>query len=134
MDPTALPIELFVQILQYLPRLYTWRLRSTGKRWNDVLSTSFVVFAALQGQDLDSFKRAPVSKPVSCMDLKLQKYHVNRSVDFHGRHFACMTHDRSGVGYELVLHIQDIEGAQEQLLNSWTAHQRKHLRRRGVRR
>lgn len=105
MDPSTLPLELFIGIFQYLSPLCTWRLRRTAKNWNKLLLSSIAVATALRDKDLDTFKRDHLSKPVSCIDLTKDDFYYERSFAFHGSHIAYMV--RHG-GYDLVLYIQNI--------------------------
>ena len=44
----ALPVELVIQILDYLPLLYTWKLRLVCRQWRDLLTSEQVLDAALK--------------------------------------------------------------------------------------
>ncbi|KAK9459457.1 uncharacterized protein V1516DRAFT_679962 [Lipomyces oligophaga] len=102
-DPASLPIELFVNILQYLPFPTVFQCRQVSKLWKNVIESSMILWT-----DLDFSQNG----------LKLTAEVVSKAIDFsHGRAQSLILGDLS----------EQEQRKTELLLSSETGAKLRHL-------
>ncbi|KAJ8609980.1 hypothetical protein MRB53_038820 [Persea americana] len=70
MDPSRLPLEIFILIFQYLPPINTWQYRIISRSWYESLSSAIAVTSALKDRlDLEHFKNHHLSRPISLVSI-----------------------------------------------------------------